>query len=1071
MNKERAKKLLREFNFQSLFLDELGWDAYASPPLPLGNGTITLRSIAQKKGMPAYLCPDTFDYPTRCKLEAQLAKCVREHLIVYVNQKHGLQIWQWVKREPGKPLARREHSYTINQAGDSLVQKLEYLEVTLAEEEQTTLPDVTSKVKRAFDLEKITKRFYDRFKTEHAAFLKFIEGIPDKDLERWYASVMINRLMFIYFIQKKGFLDNDPDYLRTKLNLTKDFYKDFLCPLFFDGFAKKESERSSATNRLLGAVPYLNGGIFQPHPIEQRYGKTIEISNKAFVQLFAFFNAYHWHLDDRPTHNDNEIRPDVLGYIFEKYINQKQMGAYYTKEDITEYISKNTIIPRLFDMAKAKCKVAFEGGHSLWNLLKADPDRYIYDAAKHGTDTPLPDGIAVGLKDVSQRTQWNTPADAAVALPTEIWRETVARRQRCEDVRRKLADGQAREINDLVTLNLNIRQFAQDVLESCEGPELLVAFWNALAGITVLDPTCGSGAFLFAALNILEPLYEACLDRMQAFLNEWAEPGKTKHPNYHKLFSETLARVDAHPNRRYFVFKSIIVGNLYGVDIMDEAVEICKLRLFLKLVAQVDTAGKIEPLPDIDFNIRAGNALVGFATQQQVETVLSDDLLAYSTVLPNIIEQAEDIDALFSRFREQQIALGGEVTPEDKAELRKKLGLLEAELNQYLAQYYKVDVNKKTALEQWIKSHQPFHWFIDFYGIMNRGGFEVIIGNPPYLETREVDYEPKNYDCLGSGAIHAMCIERSVQLLHHAGCMSMIVPLSLPSTQRMEIVQKILEAKRNAWYSNFAWRPAKLFDTVNRALTIFVLTSSDDGHTFSTNYQKWTSDNRGGLMERLNYVEVLRQRPACWIPKLGDSIEQHILKKCHAVKTVVKNFTSKSAHRIYYRTTGGLYWKVFTDFAPAFNLEEKKGHSSRETWFSVGNKEHVKPVIAALSSDVFWWWYTVTTNVRDLNPFDIQNFPVPESALADSVLQVLGTRYLKDLARNSTMLVREQKQTGTTETQSFKIQKSKAIIDDIDAVLAKHYGFTDEELDFIINYDIKYRMGLNGDAGVGGEDE
>ena len=72
---------------------------------------------------------------------------------------------------------------------------------------------------------------------------------------------------------------------------------------------------------------------------------------------------------------------------------------------------------------------------------------------------------------------------------------------------------------------------------------------------------------------------------------------------------------------------------------------------------------------------------------------------------------------------------------------------------------------------------------------------------------------------------------------------------------------------------------------------------------------------------------------------------------------------------------------------------------------------------------------------------------------------MLGQRYLEDMVSNSTMLVRQQKQTGRTETQSFEIKKSKPIIDEIDRVLAEHYGFTEEELDFIINYDIKYRMG------------
>ena len=69
--------------------------------------------------------------------------------------------------------------------------------------------------------------------------------------------------------------------------------------------------------------------------------------------------------------------------------------------------------------------------------------------------------------------EWNTPADPDYALPTEIWREVVARRQRYETVRAKLANGEIKNINELITYNLNIRQFAQDVIENCEGTELL----------------------------------------------------------------------------------------------------------------------------------------------------------------------------------------------------------------------------------------------------------------------------------------------------------------------------------------------------------------------------------------------------------------------------------------------------------------------------------------------------------------------------------------------------------------------------------------------------------------------
>src|SRR5574337_1604601 len=99
-------------------------------------------------------------------------------------------------------------------------------------------------------------------------------------------------------------------------------------------------------------------GLFLPHQIEEAHGEIIYMENEAFERLFEFFDRYQWHLDERPLRKDDEINPDVLGYIFEKYINQKQMGAYYTKEDITEYISKSTVLPFLFDTARGKCKVA-----------------------------------------------------------------------------------------------------------------------------------------------------------------------------------------------------------------------------------------------------------------------------------------------------------------------------------------------------------------------------------------------------------------------------------------------------------------------------------------------------------------------------------------------------------------------------------------------------------------------------------------------------------------------------------------------------------------------------------------
>jgi hypothetical protein len=429
--------------------------------------------VAQKRGVQILQCLPGADcrvpdHATRRKIEKQVTKSAYEHLLIFVDGAKTTQIWQWVARQPGQPAQYREHPYhPQQQPGDALIQKLSHIYIPLDEEEALDLTGATHRLRDAFDRDRVTKKFYDRFKTEHTAFLAFIKGITDQADKEWYASLMLNRLMFIYFIQRKGFLDGNVNYLRDRLTKVQSkrgkgkfltFYQYFLLALFHEGFAKQPRERTMDPDltALLGTVPYLNGGLFDVHELEERNPK-LDIPDAAFERLFAFFDEWDWHLDARPLRNDREINPDVLGYIFEKYINQKQMGAYYTKEDITEYISKSTIVPYLFDAAKKKQPAAFEPGSAVWQLLRDDPDRYLYPAVRHGVldpdgkVIPLPDAIAEGTTDVSKRANWNRPTPAPFGLPTETWREHVTRRQRCLDIREKLRKGEVHEINDLIT--------------------------------------------------------------------------------------------------------------------------------------------------------------------------------------------------------------------------------------------------------------------------------------------------------------------------------------------------------------------------------------------------------------------------------------------------------------------------------------------------------------------------------------------------------------------------------------------------------------------------------------------
>jgi hypothetical protein len=1071
----RAQKLLKAFDFPTLFREELGWEQmrYAQDVI-IGEGAYHLDALANKRGFTALRCHGQIPpYATRRKIDSQVARSYHEHLIIYTDTAQTTQVWQWVKRQIGKPAASREHTFRREQSGQALLQKLEHLAVTLDDEEHLTILDVADKVRGGFDVERVTKRFYDRFKEEHAAFLKFVAGIPEEGMQRWYVSVTLNRLMFVYFIQKKGFLNSDPDYLPHKLAESQKkgknrFYREFLCPLFFKGFACKEHD--SETVRLLGKVPYLNGGIFAIHQIEELYGEKLIIPDKAFERLFGFFDAYQWHLDERPLRRDNEINPDVLGYIFEKYINQKQMGAYYTKEDITEYIGKNTVLPHLFDVARKECKIVFEGERSVWNLLQENPDRYIYPAIRKGSDLPLPSEIAAGIKDVSRRAGWNTIASEEFSLPTEIWREVVNRRQRYEEIKGRLVSDEIRNVNDLITYNLDIRQFAQDVIENAEGPELLRAFWKSIRSVTVLDPTVGSGAFLFAALNILEPLYEACLERMQAFVDELDASGELHRPEKFSDFRKVLVEVERHPNRHYFVLKSIIVDNLYGVDIMDEAVEICKLRLFLKLVAQVERADQVEPLPDIDFNIRAGNTLVGFATKEDVhravEMTSAGQMKLVSTednaTLKRIEQKAEDVERLFKLFRQQQTELGGEVRLEDKAELRRRMKELEDELNIHLARQYGIHDHKSREFAKWRESHKPFHWFVDYYGIMRTGGFDIIIGNPPYVDYSKVqhDYSIQEYETIGCRNLYAYVTERSCKLLGNAGKLGLIVMLNLTFSDDFSSLRRFLHDRvSKIWLSSYDNIPDGLFagsaktesantnKVVSQRVCIVICSigSTKNSLLFSTNFLRWNRDFRPYIFMAMSFGHYFLPQTSSWLA-LGSWMATKVFERISTQKVSMQTLLSKYGTEFLQL---GATPRYFISAVP----EELNRSGLVELRFRDRSARQIAEVV--LNSNLFYWYWRISGDGFHLTHTIINNFPLPQFLLSDARLSANLTAQLAGVRESC----RTSKLNKGQIAHNVNYNQAPSVVIELDRVLARHYGLTAEELDFIINYDIKYRMG------------
>lgn len=815
-----------------------------------------------------------------------------------------------------------------------------------------------------FDVERVTRRFYERFNDERQQFLNSIQGIPQAADREQYASLMLNRLMFLYFIQSKGFLDGDTQYLVHNLHLmqryqeSNSFYRCFLLRLFREELGSPH--RSTTSQRLYGKIPYLDGDLFTFHTIEQRYS-TIHIGDTSFERIFTFFNTYQWSLDETACLHENVLHPGILGYIFEKYINQQQMGAYYTKEDVTEYIARNTIIPALFDRLEQLYPEHFGTRGKIWQLLQLQPDRYIY-----------------------------APVRDTHYLPGETQREYSTRQKRYTALIKQIMEGKLRSIDDFITHNLDLCRFAVDVIAAIEEMDCLEGIYEQLQQLTILDPTCGSGAFLFAALNILEPLYTACLHRLQQL--QW-RPIR-----------------DQQRNHRYAMLKTIITHNLYGVDMMAEAAEICKLRLFLKLIAQIERVEDIEPLPHIEHNIRVGNALVGMVTS------CAD-------------------------------------TPADPIILDK-----------HLASTYAINPEDSHAFAQWKRTHHPFHWSLEFGDILQRGGFDVIIGNPPYVvyDYKSFPYQLRDFSTLSCANLYTCVIERSHRLLAPEGRQGMILPLAAFATRNMiPFIEGFLRWFSRSWLSFYHFRPSMLFSggkVASIPTVIYLAQASGQEQRFSTGVAKWSVEHRHLLFPLLNYCQITVPRDPDnrhYYPKFGFPIENSIMQKILKQQKISTYLTLPSRENtMYYRSAGGLYWKVFVNFAWPY-------HTTSNKQCTFQHQYDCDVFVALFNSSLFWWYYTTTFDTFNLKDYMIFGFrftyPDDPTLLRD--LKRCCQHLMDDFRLHAKHLKR-----GTTDSYTIYAKKSKPIIDAIDRLLARHYQFTDEELDFILHYDIKHRIGSPGDT-------
>lgn len=1018
-----------------LFREELGWNRPdITTPVNIDfDGTVyKARQVAGYKGVRVWQVNGVPDSRTQRFIDAELRRVSDERLVVFTDAL--MQKWRWPQggNSQGAGQARLvTHIHAVGTENAALDQRLAMVEIGLSE--SPTVPEVLRRMRAAFDADRVTNEFYKKFLKQHDALVKAIEGLDVDDDRKWYSALLMNRLMFIYFMQRKGFMDNDRDYLRTRLNALRaksgsgkfyEFYRDFLLPTFHDGLGAPGLQVADPVIKdLIGDIPYINGGIFAVHELEAAH-QDIRIPDHVFESIFNLFDSYQWHLDERPTANQNEINPDVLGYIFEQFINQKETGAYYTKDDVTHFMTSSTLLPVFLERLQAKT------GINPWDYVVKQPAAYVWDSLMHGIDEPFPADIEA-QRATFPRSSWNERAPETHGLPGETWWEVDQRRNHLRSLIEAAKNGTINNADEAVTNNIDLESLAIAVIDGIDSPADVVAAWHILTDLNVVDPTCGSGAFLFAALKILHDLYDAVIDAA------CAQAMTSNDPALRALVEE----VDAHPNQNYFILKHATLNNIYGVDLMKEATEIARLRLFLKLVSAIDDRKDLEPLPDLDFNIKAGNVLVGARTVEEIRD--TSDLFAEQTI-EDVLEKASEVSAAYGEFRVVQES--GD--PDEVKAARNALAARLTEVRSIVNEHYHSVKGIRGSVADWVGSHSPFHWFIEYPEVFADGGFDVLIGNPPYVARSKVKgYGFGGFETSGAADIYAPCTERASQITRADGRMTLIIPISSQFSTDYEDLRRVLNNRfTHLWVSTFDRRPSGLFSgKVGVRSTIVV--GSGSGPTESlhvTNTHRWVKEYRPALFETLRYTDASDSNLAkdSWMRLPSAEIRDYFeaLVKQNPLR-LNRAFTKHGEWHFGFKGNA-LYWlSAFIEAPPVFLPDGTQVEQTMMKWVPMRTrKEQLAALAVTLSKTALAWWHLTGDNLN-VTLGTIGTIPIDIKRLSPEVLDelvTLGKDIEKALPSTSRSVIYRQRRVF-----NYYVPEIRDLTDQVDALIAREVGLTD----------------------------
>jgi len=888
--------------------------------------------------------------------------------------------------------AAKRYSYILGDSQGQYKTPLERLSKVASKSGRFVLNDL----KEAFSVDALSKEFFDEYHRHYDIIVKELERQGNSGaLYHDYVKKMLGRIVFLHFLQKKGWLDGNQAFLRDlffmqPLDRQADFLEKVLEPLFFGIFNTETAQRERLFSdrhwdkQLLedwSVLPYLNGGLFEEDAVDKLH---IKLPASLFEDLFTFLASYNFTVDENdPDDAEVGVDPEMLGKIFESLLeDNKAKGAFYTPKEIVRYMCKESLIVYLNS--------------------KLQPSDITGNVPKgHNLNNPT--------QESGKLSQCGDSNNMEKCVP---------------------------EVRDLKTV---IRAFVEQHEMQHELEPYRDTLDAALRNVKICDPAIGSGAFPMGLLNELWRCREA-------------------------LKPSFVSQVTDHRSQ---LKKQIIENNIYGVDIERGAIDIARLRFWLSIVVDAEEP---EPLPNFDYKFMQGNSLIESFEGHDLSHIMDTrPLTGRGTRRSGWTENQTGMDFSSDDIRQNlRIWLKKYFSLTDHKEKAHYRELINGSVKSYIKQQG-IGPTAEDKLDKLNPSANQdfFLWHTWFKDIFDNGGFDIVIGNPPYgakLNEYIKQYIKDNYysanshkkeGLKGSTDTFVAFIELGHRILCNQGSLAFIVPMSVGSSDALTSLQSMIEKScSEIKISSYSNRPKQIFDAACVRTSIFMIKKdmTPVRHIFTTKLNRRTENlTIKDIIDNLAYVDSKDQKIYGRYAKVGTELEVIILAKLLSSGKRIIDYFDEDGNDVFYRAAGGRYFNVVTNY-PTFSSAEKSFKC-----------RYTDVIGLILSSSYFYFYQQVYTDGLNIKRSEIENYPLPflESIPQKQItsLEKLYKKYLTDIEKNA--FIRQTSASSTHHIESFKeykIVRSKAIIDEIDDYIGPLYGLTQEEIDFIKNYELKFRM-------------